>query len=104
MNKISNPFLKQIISEISNKATEGRVDSSISWGVLTEAKKKKKKVSEGNIKKQDEEPSEEPAQEETPKEEPQGQEDVGGNLPDQNAEKGGEDKGGLPDLGAEAPA
>lgn len=36
-NKISNPFLKQLISGISKKATEGRINN-ISWGTLSEAK------------------------------------------------------------------
>jgi len=36
-NKISNPFLKQLISGISKKANEGRIND-ISWGTLSEAK------------------------------------------------------------------
>lgn len=43
-NKISNPLLKQLISEIANKANEGRI-TDISWNVIEEAKKKKKKKS-----------------------------------------------------------
>jgi len=40
-DKINNPFLKQIISEIACKTTEGRI-VNVGWGSLTEAKKKKK--------------------------------------------------------------
>ena len=36
-NKITNPFLKQLISGISQKATEGRINN-ISWSTLSEAK------------------------------------------------------------------
>ena len=39
-NKITNPLLKQLISEIANKANEGRI-TNINWQSLTEAKKKK---------------------------------------------------------------
>lgn len=41
-NKISNPLLKQLISEIANKANQGRV-SDLSWDAIYEAKKKKVK-------------------------------------------------------------
>jgi type IV secretory pathway VirB10-like protein len=40
-NKITNPVLKQIISEIGSKTTSGRM--TISWGTLNEAKKKSPK-------------------------------------------------------------
>lgn len=49
-NKISNPLLKQLISEIANKANEGRI-TNISWGVIDEAKKKKALTKEANEKK-----------------------------------------------------
>lgn len=39
-NKISNQFLKQLISEISNNANKGRI--SVDWGIVNETKKKKK--------------------------------------------------------------
>ena len=39
-NKIDNPFLKQLISGISQKANQGRM-TDIGWNVLEEAKKKK---------------------------------------------------------------
>lgn len=42
MNKITNPYLKQLITEIGNKTAEGRI-TGISWNVLEEARKKKKK-------------------------------------------------------------
>jgi len=41
-NKITNPLLKQMISEIANKANQGRI-TTINWGVIEEARKKKKK-------------------------------------------------------------
>jgi hypothetical protein len=41
--KITNPFLKQIISEISNKTVEGRI-TNLSWSVIEEGKKKKKRL------------------------------------------------------------
>jgi hypothetical protein len=41
-NKITNPFLKQMISEIANKTNVGRLN--ISWDVIEEAKKKKKSI------------------------------------------------------------
>lgn len=46
-NKISNPFLKQLISEIANNANKGRLD--LSWEIIEEAKKKKK-VKEADAK------------------------------------------------------
>ena len=46
-NKITNPFLKQLISEISNKTSEGRI-TDLSWGSLNEAKKKKV-ITEGYV-------------------------------------------------------
>jgi len=49
-NKISNPYLKQLISEIANKTSEGRI-SDISWGLINEAKKKK--IKEVEKKKKD---------------------------------------------------
>lgn len=42
-NKITNPFLKQLISGISQKATQGRI-TDIGWNMLEEAKKNKKVV------------------------------------------------------------
>lgn len=41
-NKITNPLLKELISEIAGKANQGRI-TGISWSVIEEAKKKKKK-------------------------------------------------------------
>ncbi len=49
-NKISNPFLKTLISEISNNANKGRI--SVDWGIVNETKKKK--VKEADEKKKDE--------------------------------------------------
>lgn len=60
-NKISNPFLKQLISEIAVNANKGRI--SVGWGIVNEAKKKK--VAEAEKQK-----PEEPAA------------DAGGGLPD----------------------
>lgn len=50
-NKISNPFLKQLISEIANKTNQGRL-TDISWSVIEERKKNKyiKKEAEGDDK------------------------------------------------------
>lgn len=48
-NKISNPFLKKLISEISNNANKGRI--SVDWGIVNETKKKK--VKEADEKKKD---------------------------------------------------
>lgn len=39
-NKISNPFLKQLISEIATKTNQGRL-SDVSWSVIEERKKRK---------------------------------------------------------------
>lgn len=60
-NKISNPFLKQLISEIAVNANKGRLD--LNWQVIEEAKKKKK------VKEADEKKTENPAT------------DAGGDLP-----------------------
>lgn len=42
-NKITNPFLKQLISGISQKATQGRI-TDIGWSILEETKKNKKVI------------------------------------------------------------
>lgn len=62
-NKITNPYLKQLISGIATKATVGRTD--LSWGMLSEAKKKKMMKMEAEIPKKpdDEENVDAPAQE-----------------------------------------
>jgi hypothetical protein len=80
-NKITNPFLKQLISGISQKATQGRI-TDIGWNVLEEAKKNKKVVKKTLKKEADEKKKEEPA-----------------------ADAGDEKEGGLPalDAAAEAP-
>lgn len=59
MNKINNPYLKQLISEIANKTAEGRI-TGVSWGLIDEAKKKKSLKKEADEKKKDA-PAEEPA-------------------------------------------
>ena len=64
-NKISNPFLKQLISEISNKTNQGRM-TDVVWGSLTEGKKKKTLKKEAAPQ-----PKEEPAPEEAGEETPQ---------------------------------
>jgi hypothetical protein len=71
-NKISNPLLKQLISEIANKANEGRV-TNLNWGSLYESK---------NILKKEADEKDKPS----PKEEPADK-------------KGGDDAGELPPLG-----
>jgi len=80
-NKITNPFLKQLISGISQRATQGRI-TDIGWNVLEEAKKNKKVVKKTLKKEADEKKKEEPA-----------------------ADAGDEKEGGLPalDAAAEAP-
>ena len=47
-NKISNPFLKKLISEISVNANKGRLD--LSWSVIEEAKSKNKLKKEAGEK------------------------------------------------------
>jgi len=64
-NKISNPFLKQLISEISNKTTQGRM-TGVAWGSLTEGKKKKNLKKEAAPQPKEEEPATEEPSEETP--------------------------------------
>jgi hypothetical protein len=59
-NKITNPFLKQLISGISQKATQGRI-TGVDWNILEEAKKRKK-VAKKTLKKESDEkkPSQQP--------------------------------------------
>jgi len=59
-NKITNPFLKQLISGISQKATQGRI-TGVDWNILEEAKKNKK-VAKKTLKKEGDEkkPSQQP--------------------------------------------
>jgi len=52
-NKITNPFLKQLISGISQNANQGRI-TDIGWNVLEEAKKNKKVVKKTVKKEADE--------------------------------------------------
>ena len=49
-NKINNPYLKKLISEISTNTSKGRLD--LSWAVIEETKKKKK-VKEADEPKKD---------------------------------------------------
>ena len=49
-NKITNPFLKQLISGISQKADQGRM-TGVNWNILEEAKKNKK-VTKKTLKKE----------------------------------------------------
>lgn len=114
MNKqIDNPFLRQIVTNISEKANAGRM-VDINWGVLTESRKKKTKlvskgIEEANIIKQK---SEKPKVDDTPADEkpaddvvPQGAEPEGDQAPKVDPLKGGS----APDLppmdskGEEAP-
>ena len=67
-NKISNPFLKQLISEISNKTTQGRM-TDVAWGSLTEGKKKKTLKKEAAPQPTEEEPTPEEAGKEAPQNE-----------------------------------
>jgi len=81
-NKVSNPYLKQLISEIASKTSQGRI-TGVSWGLIDEAKKKKK------IKEADEKKDEKPA------------DDKGGDLPplDAGGDKGADAGKDLPPLG-----
>jgi hypothetical protein len=90
-NKITNPFLKQMISEISSQTVKGRM-LDINWSVLTEAKKKKTLKKEA-AKRPPQPPQEDPnaGTEDVPEQPPQGAAPEAG---------GGE---GLPDLGGGAP-
>ena len=67
-NKISNPFLKQLISEISNKTNQGRM-TDVAWGSLTEGKKKKTLKKEAAPQPKEEEPAPEEAGKDTPQNE-----------------------------------
>lgn len=67
-NKISNPFLKQLISEISNKTNQGRM-TDVVWGSLTEGKKKNTLKKEAAPQPTEEEPAPEEAGKETPQNE-----------------------------------
>jgi hypothetical protein len=71
-NKITNPYLKQLLSEISNNANKNRL-SDLSWEAIYEARKKKGVKKEQDEKKKDA-PAEDPAAE--PAAEP-----AGGDLP-----------------------
>lgn len=59
MNKINNPYLKQLISEIASKTAEGRI-TGVSWGLIDETKRKKSLKKEADEKKK-EAPAEEPS-------------------------------------------
>ncbi len=60
-NKITNPYLKQLLSEISNNANKNRL-SDLSWEAIYEARKKKGVKKEQDEKKKDA-PAEDPAAE-----------------------------------------
>lgn len=60
-NKIDNPFLKQLITEIAGKTSEGRI-TDVSWTTLTEGKKKSKNF----VTKEATKPLPKPAPEEEP--------------------------------------
>ncbi len=62
-NKITNPYLKQLLSEISNNANKNRL-SDLSWEAIYEARKKTGVKKEQDEKKKDA-PAEEPAADET---------------------------------------
>jgi hypothetical protein len=62
-NKITNPYLKQLLSEISNNANKNKL-SDLSWEAIYEARKKTGVKKEQDEKKKDA-PAEEPAADET---------------------------------------
>jgi hypothetical protein len=84
-NKISNPYLKQLISEISNKTAEGRI-TGVSWSIIEEAKKKKK-IKEADKKK------------ETPADEKDTNLPSSDTETDKATDSGSDKVGGLPPLG-----
>jgi len=110
-NKITNPFLKQLISGISKKATQGRI-TGVDWNILEEVKKNKKSL------KKEEDEKKKPAddldsllgkggeeiptggKDEAPTNEPEAK--AGGK--DANAGAGAPPDGGKEDAGADAPA
>lgn len=107
-NKITNPFLKQLISGIASNANSGRI-TDISWGTLAEAKKNKKsKVlkREAVEKKPGEEdaaaqPQDQGAPDAQPTEQPQESPSGAiGNEPPQQPDTGGDN----PDAPTDAPA
>ncbi len=97
MNKITNPYLKQMISEISNKTVDGRL-VDVNWGALNEAKKKKQAplkssgLGKGGKPKALVSDKLKEAAEEAPKDEPKKEEPKKDELPE------------LPDLGVEKSA
>lgn len=100
-NKITNPFLKQMLTEIASNTGKGRM-TDINWAVLNEAKKKKtlkKEVAkrppqeDPTIGGEDENPAQ-PSQEVPPEAAP----DAGNQIPP-GGDAGGD--AGLPDLGTE---
>jgi hypothetical protein len=62
-SKITNPYLKQLLSEISNNANKNRLND-LSWETIYEARKKKGVKKEQDEKKKDA-PAEEPAADQT---------------------------------------
>lgn len=108
-NKISNPLLKQLISEIANKANQGRIND-LNWETLRESKNILKKEADEKAAPSAEKPKDQPpapAKDAASKEKPASP----------NAEKspkdakGGDEKGpdaapkdALSDLGKEAPS
>ncbi len=72
-NKITNPYLKQILSEISNNANKYRLND-LSWEAIYEARKKKSVKKEQDEKKKDA-PAEDPAAEQPAADQ------TGGDLP-----------------------
>jgi len=112
-DKITNPFLKQLISEIATKATVGRMPG-INWVDLNEAKKKKGLKKEAFAPKKKPAPAA-PAEEEpvdaapeapeAPAEAPVGDEaPAGGGLPDLPDLGGGDESAPADAGGDEAPA
>lgn len=103
-NKITNPFLKQMISEIASKTNVGRLN--ISWDVIEEAKKKKKSIKKEAVDKKkpaDDAGEEKDAgglpplggQDEAPTNEPKAKQDG----PEAGADAGAEDAGADPVAG-----
>ena len=96
-NKITNPFLKQMLAEISSKTTQGRI-VDINWSVLNEAKKKKTLKKESAKRPPQEDPDTDVGN--NPGQPPAGAE------PFKSPNSGGQEPGNAdttPDAGAEQP-
>jgi hypothetical protein len=93
-NKITNPFLKQMLAEIASNATKGRM-VDLNWTEINEAKKKKTIKKEAAKRPPQEDPTA-GTEDETPTQppSPSGAPDAGDQVP-------ADGDSGLPDLGSD---